>query len=422
METIPFKFIHCADLHLDSPFEGIREFSPDIAESLRCATFNSFQNIVDLAIEENVDFIIIAGDIYDSANKDIRTQYRFNQILKRAVESGIKCFLTHGNHDPLSTWENSLRLPDDVYRFGCDKIEKAIVKRKNEVLANIYGISYRQREVKENLAHRFPQKDDNDIFSIGILHCNVGGISEHDNYAPCTIEDLVRCKLDYWALGHVHNRKILKEDYPYIVYPGNSQGRNIREAGEKGCYLVQVDEDRNIEINFFPTDKIQWVIKKIDVSDLDNIEDLLDELMKEKESIRSMSKGRASVIRLYLDGRTNLNKKIRDEETGIIKTLREGENDRDQFAWVESIVINTRPNIDISSRKQIEDFVGEFLEVAESLKTSDQFKTEIMKILTSVPEHSVIVRQLESLTEEDLYSILEDVESIGLDWLTEEES
>ncbi|MGB9596744.1 MAG: metallophosphoesterase family protein, partial [Candidatus Poribacteria bacterium] len=274
METIPFKFIHCADLHLDSPFEGIYDYNSDIAESLREATFESFRNIVDLAIEENADFIIISGDVYDGASKNIRTQYRFNQLLERAADSGIQCFLAHGNHDPLSTWESSLKLPNNVHRFGCDGVEKSTAKRDNEILAYIYGISYRQREIKTNLASQFPQKNNTEPFSIGVLHCNVGGISGYDNYAPCTIDDLVKCGLDYWALGHVHNKITLRDNYPCVVYPGNSQGRNIRETGEKGCYLVQVDEDKNIETNFIPTDTIRWFAKKINISNIDNIQNL----------------------------------------------------------------------------------------------------------------------------------------------------
>lgn len=421
MGITPFKFIHCADLHLDSPFESIHECSPEIAESLRNATFDSFQNIIDLALEENVDFIIISGDIYDSGNRNIRTQYRFNQLLKHLADSDIQCFLAHGNHDPLSSWENSIKLPDNVYRFGYDSIGISTAKRNNEVLANVYGISYRQRDVKANLASQFPQKNDNDPFSIGVLHCNVGGITEHDNYAPCTIDDLVKCGMDYWALGHVHNKMVLKADYPYIVYPGNSQGRNIRETGEKGCYLVQIDENKNIEASFIPIDKIRWFIKEINISNIDNIQDLIDELIKEKESIRSASDERDSIIRFRLNGRTSLNREIRDKEAEIIQILREDENDRKQFAWVESIVLNTRSYIDISSRKQVDDFIGEFLKMADSIKTSGNFKTDMLKILTSVPEYSVISKQLSSLTEDDLFSILEDAESLGLDWLMVEE-
>ncbi|MGB9596381.1 MAG: hypothetical protein ACPL7B_08880, partial [Candidatus Poribacteria bacterium] len=151
------------------------------------------------------------------------------------------------------------------------------------------------------------------------------------------------------------------------------------------------------------------------------IQNLIDDLIKEKDGIRSISDNRGSIIRFYISGRTNLNKEIRDKEVEIMQILKEDENDRKQFAWVESIVINTRPYVDISSRKQIDDFVGEFLKVAESLKTSSNFKSEMLRILTSIPEHSVIAEQLSSLTEEDFISILEDAESIGLDWLMGEE-
>jgi exonuclease SbcD len=421
MAIIPFKFIHCADLHLDSPFEGIHDYSPDIAESLRNATFGSFGNIVDLAIREKVDFLIITGDIYDGADRNLRAQYRFNQILKRAVDSGIQCFLAHGNHDPLSGWESSLKMPDNVHRFDGNSVEKIVVIRNDEILANIYGISYQQKEIKSNLALQFPQKSDDDPFSIGVLHCNVGGISEHDNYAPCTLDDLIRCKMEYWALGHVHTRQKLRENDPCVIYPGNSQGRSIRETGERGCYLVKVDAYKNIEADFFPTDTIRWFVQEMNIDDLDNMDDLIDALLKRKDDLRSKSDGRNAVVRFYLNGRSNLNREIRDSEAEIIRILREDEGDRRQFAWVESVLINTRPLVDIQARRQIDDFVGEFLRAVEALRASDNFRSEMRRLLTSVSEHSVIAKQLESLTEDDLISIIEDAESRGLDWLLEEE-
>lgn len=423
MEIIPFKFIHCADLHLGSPYEGIHECNPLIAEFLRNATFVSYENIIDLSIQEKVDFIIIAGDIYDSADRNLRAQYRFNQILKRATESGIQCFLTHGNHDPLSSWESNLKIPQNVYRFNGDIVEKATATRKNEILANIYGISYPQREVRSNLACLFPQKKNDEPFSIGVLHCNVGGIKEHGNYAPCTFDDLLKCSMEYWALGHIHTRRMLRENDPCIIYPGNIQGRSIRETGEKGCYLIQVDEHKNITADFFPTDKVRWFVQEINISDLYSKDDLIDTLLKQKEDLRSKSDGRSAVIRFYLNGRSRLNKDIRDTETRseIINILRDGEDDRRQFAWVESILVNTRPLIDVSSRRKIDDFVGEFLRIVEMIRTSKDFKSEMRRILTSVTEHSMIAKQIESLTEDELLCLLDDAESMGLDWLIEEE-
>jgi len=143
-----------------------------------------------------MDFLIVAGDVYDGADRSLRAQWRFYQSLRRAADSGIQCFVAHGNHDPLSGWEAELKIPDGVHRFGGEKVEQIVAKRDDEELAYIYGISYPSREINENLATRFSREDDVQ-FGIGVLHCNVGGTSEHDNYAPCILDD----RMEHWSGG-----------------------------------------------------------------------------------------------------------------------------------------------------------------------------------------------------------------------------
>ena len=171
MKITPFSFIHCADLHLDSPFECIQAVDPDIASVLQDATFKSFENIIDLAIQKRVDFLIVSGDVYDGADQSLYAKLRFYQTLRRATDKGIQCFVAHGNHDP---WEAERDIPNGVWRFGSDKVERKIVKPDDEELAYVYGISYPSREVNENLALRFSREEDAP-FAIGVLHCNVGG-------------------------------------------------------------------------------------------------------------------------------------------------------------------------------------------------------------------------------------------------------
>ena len=212
------RFVHAADLHLDSPFGGIRtEAPPHVADRLYRATFDSYENIVSLCLRERVDALLVAGDIYDGADRSLRAQLRFNEGLKRLDTAGIRTFVCHGNHDPLDGWEARLDLPPGCVRFG-PEVSSAPVFPLEPERAMVHGISYPQRVVTENLSQHF-RPPYSSGFNAGLLHANVGGNAAHDNYSPCTVDDLSETGIDYWALGHVHTRQVLRRDRPAIVYP-----------------------------------------------------------------------------------------------------------------------------------------------------------------------------------------------------------
>jgi len=418
MKITPFKFIHCADLHLDSPFECIQSIDPEIASKLRDATFGAFENVVDLAIKEDVDFLIVAGDVYDGADRSLRAQWRFYDALRRAADSGIQCFVTHGNHDPLDGWEAKLEVPGGVYRFGGEEVRHRIAKKGGEELAYIYGISYPSREINENLASRF-SREDGAPFAVGVLHCNVGVAPGHDNYAPCMVDDLVACGMDYWALGHIHARKVLRESAPCIVYSGNTQGRSVRELGARGCYLVNVNEAGHIETKFMPTDVIRWFVEDVDIADLETLDTLINTLIYRCTEARDRAGGRDVMLRIRLTGRGPVHEKLRHQESEIMGMLKDGFAKQTPSVWIESIQNHTRLAVDILQRRQVEDFVGEFLRVSEELRTDTDAASTIRQLLTDSSDASIIVDQLEMLTDEDLLSILDDAETMGLDWLLE---
>jgi len=419
MNIIPFSFIHCADLHLGSPFEGLHLVSPDIAETLRDATFKSFENIIDLAIRKKVDFLVIAGDIYDGADRSLRAQWRFYELLKKAGKSNIQCFIAHGNHDPLSGWEPGLKLPENVYRFGGNEIESAYARRGNNVLACIYGISYPTRDINENYATKFPKAKE-EPFAVGILHCNVGGSSDHDNYAPCTIDDLLSCSIDYWALGHIHTRQILSDNDPLVVYSGNTQGRSVRETGKKGCYIVKVDRDGYANVEFFATDVVRWYVEEVSIMNIDSLDTLVNTLMDKKEEIWAKSDGCSAIVRFQLNGRGEVHGQLRNQESEILASLNDCKGNKGQFVWIESLQINTRPAVDISDLSQKDSFMGEFLRITESLKSN--IRQEMLHILTEPTEHQRIAYYLGKLSDDELLSILEDAEINGLESLLKDEN
>ena len=245
-----FRFLHCSDLHIDSPFKGLSLVQPSLAEKLRNSTHQSFQNIVKLALQEKVEAVLIAGDIYDGSDRSLQAQLKFRRELQKLSDVGIDTFIVHGNHDPLDGWAASLEWPERVHVFSSTQVECHPVKKNGVVKANIYGISYSQRDVRENLAQKF-DSNNSEGFAIGLLHANAGSQAGHANYAPCSLYDLVSRKMDYWALGHIHRFQILRESNPAVVYSGNTQARHMRETGDKGCCLVTLHKNASPEIKYY---------------------------------------------------------------------------------------------------------------------------------------------------------------------------
>jgi DNA repair exonuclease SbcCD nuclease subunit len=422
-ETPLFTFVHCADLHLDSPFVGLHALAPEISGVLREATFKAFDNVVNQAIQRQAKVLIVAGDVYDGADRSLRAQLHFRDALGRAVEAGIQCFVVHGNHDPLSGWEAGLKMPAAVHRFSGGEVERVSVRDQGETMVHVYGLSYPVREVRENLAGRF-RRDADGPFAIGVLHCNVGGNPQHDNYAPCTIEDLVACGMDYWALGHIHAHQVLRESRPCIVYPGNTQGRSLREAGERGCYVVQVDTAGSVRPEFVPTDVVRWYVDEADIEDLKTMDDLLQSLAAAVDQARARANGRGAIVRVRVTGRGDLHGKLRrvDPDRDLAQPLREGEGGREDFVWVESVEVATRPALDLDQRRQVQDFTGDFLRAAERLRTAGDPGAALREVLTKRPEQRLIANELARLSDADLLDLLNESEVLGVDRLMGDEA
>ena len=262
----PFRFVHAADLHLDSPFTGLKSSVPEhVATSLRQATFNAYDNIVELCVSEHVDALLIAGDVYDGADRSLRAQRRFIDGLDRLHQAGIRSFVCHGNHDPLDGWEARLAYPPSCHRFGSE-FQAVPVFEDDPGAAVVHGVSYPTRNVRRNLVRRLGQVDSRS-FNIGLLHANVDNDSNHRAYAPCSLSDLVETGVDYWALGHVHTRRVLNPQRPTVVYPGNPQGRHLNETGPRGVYLVTVDDSGRTDLDFRPVDTVRWERMTLDIAE-----------------------------------------------------------------------------------------------------------------------------------------------------------
>jgi DNA repair protein SbcD/Mre11 len=296
------RFIHTGDLHLDTPFKGLSNVNQELAGRLKDATFRSFQRIIDICIEESVDFLLITGDIFDSEIQSLSAQLRFEKELRRLSNHNIPAYFICGNHDPLSSWLEELVLPPNVHRFGAKEVEFVTYEREGKPIADIYGISYGTRNESRSLADGYVKKENPALFSIALLHGTIGSAGPHENYVPFRLEDVKSKGFDYWALGHIHKHHVVHAAYPGIVYPGNPQGRDFGETGPRGCYRVILSENQAPDVEFVPTQFIRFEEVDVDLSGLDNIGELSGLIHSAVEEITGSGYDTSCIIRLTLKG------------------------------------------------------------------------------------------------------------------------
>jgi len=418
------RFVHAADLHLDSPFTGLMDVEDSVGAVLREATFDAYNSIIDLCIRERVDALLVAGDVYDGADRSLRAQIKFVAGLKRLSDEGIRSFICHGNHDPLDGWEARLSLPERCHRFGPD-VQVVPLDPDDPGKATVYGVSYPKRDVHENLVPRF-QPVSNGGFAIGLLHCNVGSNTGHESYAPCTLDDLARAGMDYWALGHVHNHQVLRDEGPAVVYPGNPQGRHPGETGARGVYLVDVNEAGRVSLQFRPMDVVRWASIDVSIDSMENVQQLLNGVAGRVSELVDGAEGRHVVFRAEVGGRGPLHHALRRQ--GFADDLRLQINDdwsrQTPFAWCERVRVDTRSAIDRDERCQGADFVAELLRVVDDVRGDPQAIAGLSEDLQVLYNHGKVRRHLKDLAPsgEDLLALLQEAETICLEELVGEET
>lgn len=321
------SFIHCADLHLDSPIIGLRNLPTFIANRLQESTFASFSAIIDKAIACKVDFIIIAGDIFDGEDRSIKAQIRFRKEMERLHAHHIAAFIIHGNHDHLKGSWTKIAFPKNVYIFPSEVTTKTF--DKGDTTVQLYGFSYETRHIYERKIEDYKRTKTGD-YHIGILHGNLEGSSEHSAYAPFSLHDLTAKRMDYWALGHIHKRGILA-DYPVVVYPGNIQGRHKKETGEKGGYFVQLNEIET-KMEFFPTAPIIWKNIIVDAKGVQTFDELMLLVNRTVEGERKV--GISCILFLEIDQLM-----IADDIDAIElqEILQQEVVEEEEFIWVASV-------------------------------------------------------------------------------------
>lgn len=339
------KFIHAADIHLDSPLLNLNRYDGAPVEEFRSATRKAFQNLVELAIEEQVDFVLIAGDLYDGECKDMHTPLAFSRLLRELSRKKIGVHIVQGNHDAQSRVTKALRgeLPEGARLFSTARAETV---KLDDLKVAIHGQGFPTAAVEEDLSLGYPAPIPH-YFNIGLLHSNCGGAPGHDNYAPSTVSLLSAKGYDYWALGHIHHRTNPKEGHPWIVYPGNIQGRNIRETGEKGCVLVSVEDGEVTDVAFRPLDVLRWSRVEVEAGQCATGREVVDAVMAAVCSVVDSVGDRALAARVEVLGSTRAHRDLLVHWRHYDREIREEAARRfpDQV-WIEKIRFSTGPALD----------------------------------------------------------------------------
>ena len=412
-----FRFVHAADLHLDSPFTGIQSAAPaNVHARLMDATFVAYERIIDLCVSESVDALLVAGDIYDGADRSLKAQLRFVDGLKRLDAAGIRSFVCHGNHDPLNGWQAKLRFPDSCHQFGAE-VESVELDPARPGLANILGISYPERDIRQSLVPKFGRVN-GDTFSIGLLHANVGGNPQHGSYSPCSIDDLRATGIDYWALGHVHTRQVLSERGPVIVYPGNPQGRHSVETGERGVYVVDVAADREVRLSFRDVSVVRWEQVTVSIDEMSAEQELIDVIDSGTASTFEAG-GRDVICRVVVTGRGPLCTATRKPD--FAATLRERINgdwaSGAPFGWCERVEVATKPAFDRDEQRQAGDFVGDLLRLVDDLQADPVQIASLREELAPLYGHFRAKKYLAASLpgDDELAALLADAEARALE-------
>jgi DNA repair exonuclease SbcCD nuclease subunit len=326
-------------------------------ERIRGATRRALENLVDLCLEQGARLLLLAGDLYDGDWKDYSTGLFLAKQMSRLREAEIRVALIRGNHDAASRITKHLRLPENVVELSHRKPE---THKFEDLGIAVHGQSFATRAVTEDLAASYPQAVPG-LFNVGLLHTCATGREGHDSYAPCSVDTLIAKGYDYWALGHVHQREILSED-PWIVFPGNLQGRHARETGPKGATLIDVDDGRVARVQHVALDVVRWTICEVDTTEAASADDVMDLARERLEVVAAEAGDRTLAVRLRLTGTTRAHEALEAERDIWEQNLRAVANDISaEGLWLEKVRFDTLPTLDPTELAGRDDAIGQLV-------------------------------------------------------------
>jgi DNA repair protein SbcD/Mre11 len=365
------KFIHAADLHIDSPLRGLEAYEGAPVDQLRGATRQAFGKLVELAISRAVDFVILAGDLFDGSWPDMRTGLWTAARFRELDAAGIRVFLLRGNHDAASRVRRAVTWPANVHEFSTRHPETVAWA---DLGVAVHGQGFDHQQILHDLAAAYPDPVSGQ-FNIGVLHTSLSGSAEHDTYAPTSVEVLVQRGYDYWALGHIHARSDPPlHGSPYIAFPGNTQGRHIRETGAKGCLLVTVEDGELSSVEFHATDTVRWYLVEIHLEATDGCDQLLAAVRRELAACRDSAEGRLAAVRIVIRGACAAHRELIDpvRRTEVVTEVRNLANECDGEVWVEKIGLDTTAPVNVERLRQGHDVIGQLLRSIQEISASEE--------------------------------------------------
>jgi len=383
------RFLHAADLHLGAPLESLGEaIDSDTYNRIKPLVNEAFDRLIHVAIAEEVDFVVLAGDVYDNADRDPGAQRRFLLGLRRLTGAGIKVFMVHGNHDPLTKDIKQGLLPEGVVVFPAGKLGSQVVTMRNRVDVTVAGVSYARKEETDNLVPLFAGLTGRTI--VGVLHTNVGGNeSGHKNYAPSTPADLQASPVHYWALGHIHKRSVNSIDSGWWAYPGNLQGRSVKasECGPKGVLIVDIDDNgRVLEPRFVDCSSVRFERVSVPVDSVDDITELNDEVNEALARVVAEADGRPVMVRLELTGTTDLADLRSMDSPGwksIVESMLEEAVDVLGNGAVVKVRTSCRAKIDLAAERERKTVLAAALSKLDELDLDDDAKNVVADVLVN---------------------------------------
>lgn len=372
------KFIHTADIHLDSPLRGLSAYPDAPAERVRTATRDAFYNLVTRAIEESVDFVVIAGDVYDGDWKDFNTGLFFVRQMGRLRQVGIPVFLLYGNHDAESEMTKSLELPDNVHVFSSRKGETFRIEKLKVAL---HGRSFKVAATTDSLLPSYPEPLKG-WFNIGVLHTALEGNAEHARYAPCSVGELQAMGYQYWALGHVHEHWLQQGDVT-IAYPGNLQGRHIRECGPRGALLVSVDAGEITDVDRFEVDVLRWHALEVDATPAESMKAAARLAGKEIERLLDSVEGNLPLaIRVTFVGQSSAHPELLGQESQLRQeVIGQAVALNPDRIWIEKVRVATQALGGQRSEHHADDDAADALRELETIARSAAGDSDFMQSL-----------------------------------------
>jgi DNA repair exonuclease SbcCD nuclease subunit len=417
------RFVHAADLHIDSPLRGLERYEGAPVELIRGATRRAVEHLVDMCLRENAKLLVLSGDLYDGDWRDYSTGLFFCRQMARLREADVTVVWIRGNHDAASRLTQHLRPPENVHELSHSR-PVTLELQIDEVPVAVHGQGFPKAKIVDDLSERYPSPVSG-AFNIGLLHTALDGRAGHDAYAPCRVESLATMGYDYWALGHVHQREEVQRN-PYIVFPGNLQGRHVRETGAKGATLVTVAAGRVADIEHRALDEVRWAHIVFDASLSASADEVVDGLRERIVSEVADADGRLLACRVSVTGASRAHATLSLEAERFQNELRSVAIDVGRDAvWVEKVVVGTRPEGDVRLLRARNDPMGAVLRALDALRHDEDqlsglldelkdLKRRLPRELLDGPDGARIA------TVAGLAALVDDIEGLLLPLLSEE--